>query len=385
MNRKSMRRSLPLSLFLFSALIAMAATTQSEPDALPRRGYFGVSLEKAEGGVRVFAVTPDSTASAAGIEIGDIIQAIDGTDAVSPEAVVAAIGKHKSSESIRIEIAGHAGRQTIMATLKPYPTERMPNATVQYSSVAPLAGGRLRTILSVPSEAKGGRFPAVLLIQGGGCGSIDTPFSIDIGQPALMHAIGTKGFVTMRVEKSGVGDSEGQPCPSIGYNEELAGYRAALSSLRTHPSVDPQQIYLLGVSLGGVFAPILAAETKVAGISVYGTGAAPPPTYEGRSDRFFREFASIDVLGAWAKVAGRVQILHGEYDDDPYVNAASHERIAKAVTDSGNSRVQYRELAGLDHCWTRHASLQASKDKCGQGERTTVVEDAIIAFLMARE
>jgi dienelactone hydrolase len=369
---------------LFSALTVSAAQTGSDSDALPRRGYFGVGLEKAESGVRVFAVTPDSTASAAGIEIGDVIHAIDGAGVLSPEAVVAAIGKHKGGESIRIDIAGSAGRQTITATLKPYPTEQMANSSVQYSSVTSVPGARLRTIISIPSQPKGGRFPAVLLIPGGGCASIDTPMSTNIGQPALMHAIGSRGFVTMRVEKSGVGDSEGQPCASIGYHEELAGYRAALSSLQKHPAVDPQQIYLVGISLGGVFAPILASEISVAGISVYGTGAEPPPPYAGRSDRFFQEFASVDVIGAWAKVSGRVQVLHGEYDDNAYVNSASHERISNAVRSSGKASVQDREFPGLDHCWTRHASLEASKDKCGQGEPTTVFEDAVIAFLKSR-
>jgi dienelactone hydrolase len=380
-----MRRALSFFAILVSALIANAGGRQSDRDSLPRRGYFGVSLEKGEAGVRVFAVTPDSTAGASGITAGDIITAVDGLEVLAPEAVVAAIGKHKSGESLRIDLARSGGPQTITAILKPYPMEQMSNATLQYGSVASFPGVRLRTIVSIPSGATRQRFPAVLLIPGGGCGSIDTPFSPNIGQPALMRAIGSKGFVTMRVEKSGVGDSEGPPCESIGYNEELAGYRAALSALRAHPSVDSQQIYLVGISLGAVFAPILASESKVAGVSVWGAGAAPPPPYPGRSDRFFREFASVDVIGAWAKVTGRVQVLHGEYDENAYVSVASHERIAKTVADSGKASVQHRELAGLDHCWAKHPSLEASKDKCGQGEPTTALEDAVIAFLMDRE
>jgi dienelactone hydrolase len=199
-----------------------------------------------------------------------------------------------------------------------------------------------------------------------------------------MHAIGSQGFVTMRVEKSGVGDSEGPPCASIGYVEELSGYRAALTALRAHPSVDPQRVYLVGISLGGVFAPILGAETKVAGISVYGTLAVPPPPYPGRSGRFFEEFAAVSLPEAWAKTATRVQVLHGEYDIDTYVNSEGHEQIAAIVNGSGTGSAQYRELPGLDHCWTRHPSLEASKDRCGQGEPTTVLADTILAFLRAR-
>ncbi len=85
-------------------LITLSITGQSELDPLPRRGYFGVGLEQAENGVRAFAVAPGSTAAAAGVLVGDIIAAIDGRPAISPEAAVAAIGRHKSGGSVRIDL-----------------------------------------------------------------------------------------------------------------------------------------------------------------------------------------------------------------------------------------------------------------------------------------
>jgi dienelactone hydrolase len=372
-----------LALAVFGiVLIAVTTHSQSEvDDSLPRRAYLGVSLEKADKGVRIFQVTPGSAAAAAGIAVGDVIEAIDDRAVNAPEAVIAAVGKHKSGESVKIDLLGSGGgRRAIQAILKPYVVEQMANASVRYGSVVALPGVRLRTILSVPAGAPNTRFPAVLLIQGGGCGSIDAPFNSSLAQPGLMHSIGSQGFVTMRVEKSGVGDSEGPPCDSIGFAEELAGYRAALKALRSDPAVDPQRIYLIGISLGGVFAPLVAAETKVAGISVYGTSSLPPPPYPGRSARFFEEFSTVDVAGAWARSATRVQVLHGEYDTNDYVNRGSHEQIAKIVNSNGGS-AQFRELQGLDHCWSRHASLEASIDKCGQGEATSALVDAILAFL----
>ena len=367
-----------LAFFLCLALTALSIQAQ-DANLLPRRGYFGVGLEKADTGVRVSTVSPDSTAAAAGVSIGDVIQAIDGRLTDAPEKVVAAMGKHKAGDSIAIDLQRGDQRRTIQALLKPYPLEQMQNATVQYGSVVGPPGVRLRIILSVPVGQPNSRRPAVLLIQGGGCGSIDSPFNVRVAQPGLIHVIGSQGFVTMRVEKSGVGDSEGPDCASIGYAEELAGYRAALAALRSHPSVDPQKVYLLGISLGGLFAPILAAETKVAGISVYGALAGPPPEYPGRSQRFFQEFAKVDVAGAWARSATRVQILRGEYDVDPVT--VRSEQIASIVNSSGTGSAQYRVLQGLDHCWSRHASLEASKDKCGQGEETSALADAILAFL----
>jgi dienelactone hydrolase len=374
----------PFTRLISLMIMSLASFAQTETDPLPRRGYFGVGLEKAPDGARVFAVSPGSTAAAIGIVIGDVIEAIDGKPITSPDAVVAAIGRHRGGEIVTIALLRKDGRKTIEATLTPYPTEQMANATLQYGSVTALPGVRLRTIVSVPSTPPGRRYPAVLLIQGGGCGSLDTPLNATAGQSGLIHTIGSQGFVTMRVEKSGVGDSQGMPCDSIGFKEELAGYQSALKALRAHPAVDPQGVYLLGISLGGLFAPLLAAETKVAGISVYGTPAAPTPPYPGRSERFFEEFAPVDIRSAWTKVGTRVQVLHGEYDEGPVVNRAGHESIAGFVNSSGTGSAQFIELAGLDHCWSRHASQEASRDKCGQGENTSALSDAILAFLRAR-
>jgi len=315
---------------------------------------------------------------------GDIIAAIDGRAVDTTAAVISAIGRHRNGESISIEIVRAAQRKTIPAILKPYPSEQMANATVLYDSVESLPGVRLRTIVTVPQSPVQDRYPAVLLLPGGGCGTVDTPIGPQIAQPGLMHAIGSRGFVTMRVDKSGVGDSQGEPCESIGYAEELAGYRAALKALRAHPAVDRDRIYLLGISLGGVFAPVLAAETHVAGISVWGTLAAPPPGYPGRSERFFKEFANVDVLGTWANVGTRVQVLHGEYDVNDVSTRGTHESIVAVVNHAQPGSAQFREFASLDHCWTRHASFEDSKDKCGQGVESQEVGEAILNFLNSK-
>src|SRR5262249_51518639 len=82
----------------------LLSLSQSPDDMLPRRGYFGVSLEKAEGGARVFAVAQDSTAEAEGIVIGDVISAVDSRPVTSPEVAVSAIGRHKSGELVKIDV-----------------------------------------------------------------------------------------------------------------------------------------------------------------------------------------------------------------------------------------------------------------------------------------
>ena len=366
-----------------TALIAGNAPAQSTSDPLPRRGYFGVSLEQTPSGVKVTSVAAGSTAAAAGMTVGDMILGIDDRATPTTTAVVGSLGSHRGGDAVSIRMQRNADIRTVTVTLKPYPQEHMQNAAVSYGSVESLPGVRLRTIISMPQGPVQEGYPAVLFIQGGGCGSIDTPIGPPVGTTALVAAVGSRGFITMRVEKSGVGDSQGEPCASIGFKDELAGYQAALKALLVHPSVDRERVYLVTVSLGGVFAPLLAAETHVAGITVWGTPAGSTPPYPGRSERFFQEFAKADIAGAWTRVNTRVDVLHGEYDADPVVSRAAQESIAARVNNAHPGAATFLEFAGLDHCWTRHPSLEASKDRCGQGEPTHLLEDEILRFLSA--
>jgi dienelactone hydrolase len=226
--------------------------------------------------------------------------------------------------------------------------------------------------------------PAVLFLQGGGCSSIDAPWAVGMPGPlSLIHSIASRGFVTMRVDKPGAGDSEGPPCAEAGFREELAGYQAALHALVADPTVDRNRVFLVGLSLGGFFAPLLARDVAVAGISAYGTIAFTPTGYPGRSERFFREIAPVDILAAWAAVDSRVQMLHGTYDG--VSTASDHARIAAIVNGVRPGRAEHREFERLDHCFTRQPTPEAGRDHCGEGEDSTAaVTEAVLEFLERR-
>jgi dienelactone hydrolase len=345
---------------------------------LPRRAWFGVALAPHESGAVVTAVVDGSSAAAEGIRVGDVIRAVDGVVPRSPDDVVAAVVRHAAGETAVIDMVREGAAQKRAVALRSFPRETMVGVTFEYGAVRLLDGSRLRTIVSVP-ERREGRLPAVLLLQGGGCGSVDTPMAADVGQSGLVRTIAARGFVTMRVDKSGLGDSQGPPCSEIGYTQERDGYRAALAALTRHPSVDPDRVYLLGISLGGVFAPLVARESRVRGVVVYGTLVTPPAGYPGRSDRFFREFASVDVAAAWSAVDARVLVLRGEFDET--ARESDHARIAAIVNARRPGAAIHRELPGLDHGWTRHETMEKSRGNAGKGDEVTTLPDAILEFL----
>src|SRR5262249_6861551 len=64
-------------------------------------------------------------------------------------------------------------------------------------------------------------------------------------------------FSLFRVDKQGVGDSEGI-CAETDFESELGGYRAAFRALKNYEFIDSNRVFILGVSNGGGFAPLIS-------------------------------------------------------------------------------------------------------------------------------
>src|SRR5688572_32246276 len=150
--------------------------------------------------------------------------------------------------------------------------EEIPGLDSRYGVLQAPDGTRLRTILTRPAGT-GGRLPAILFVQWLSCDSIELPAKQQDGWSRMLRRVAQEsGYAMMRTEKAGVGDSEGD-CASLDYATELAGHRAALAALRRSPDVDPERIVIFGASMGGNYAPLVAAGVPVAGVMIWGGGA----------------------------------------------------------------------------------------------------------------
>jgi pimeloyl-ACP methyl ester carboxylesterase len=149
------------------------------------------------------------------------------------------------------------------------------NYEVRYDHIVS-NGQKMRTILTIPK--KPGRHPGFFFIQGFSPVSYDYTLATSKGDVTtldgpLLYEFANSGFVTMRVEKPGVGDSEGGPFAELDYITELDIYRQALKVLKSHSSVDKDNVFIFGHSMGGAFGPMIANEIPVKGIAVYGAAA----------------------------------------------------------------------------------------------------------------
>jgi hypothetical protein len=258
---------------------AVAVGVAGADEALGRRGRLGAALAPAEGGgVRIQEVLPKSSAEAAGLKAGDVVRAIDGSPTERPPAVFRAV-RDGGGRELAFELTRDGKPERIAVRLAEWPREEGTDKyRVEYGDVSSGAG-RLRTIAFVPrAPASKGRYPALLILQGLGMATLDNPRPGDpIEKPVgtavyrtIAASLADAGFVALRVDKAGCGDSQGD-AGALDFVGELDGYRAALKALKARPDVDPDRVFLFGHSMGGVFAPILAGEVPVRGVAVYGT------------------------------------------------------------------------------------------------------------------
>ena len=130
----------------FSAALAWP---QASGGPLPRRAALGVTLAvDTAGAVVVSAVAPGSAAAAAGVAPGDAIAALNGTPAMSIVQVQSLIGRHRGGDSLAIDVARSGEKKRLVAVLRSFARESLPNTTFDYSHVTlPTGSGSARLSL----------------------------------------------------------------------------------------------------------------------------------------------------------------------------------------------------------------------------------------------
>jgi pimeloyl-ACP methyl ester carboxylesterase len=401
-------------------------------DELPRRPFLGVELRaRREGtdtldGVEVVRVADDGAAARAGVRGRDRLTAINGQSVHEPAQIVALARSLAPGEPLTFDVARDRARTTLSGAAVPLPVERINGAELRLDHVG-VNGHRLRTFLTIPVAGRP-PFTAVLYLQGLGCASCELSQDPDDPLRALFEGWSRSGLATLRVERSGVGDSEGPPCRETDFFAELAAYRAALDALGRHRDI--ARTVLFGHSVGGMIAPLLAGEGDgVSGVVVFGSsslrwydcivratrrqrllaglagealdahvaawgelharvcrdGLMPAEVFSryphlstlegsachgetmfGRHVSFFQQLQRLDLAALWGTVSAPVLVLHGAYD---WVCAPEEgQGIADAVSGPLRGRARFVELAQIGHDLRRHESLSQSYAHPRQGK-----------------
>ena len=327
-----------LALFAFSLSLTALAQDQSD---LPRRAYLGVLVSElsdeqqlqTDYGLNIQRVFPDSTAAAYDLQPGQII--LEANQRILREVgdLPAILAGFPSGAEVEFLILEGAQERRLTASLRGFPEEEYAGATVNYGSIETSAGLQ-RTILTSPTNQVVA--PVVYVLQGIDCSSIDMAMNSQSSMALLIERLNAEGFATFRVEKSGRGDSVGQACGEIGFDVETDGFLAGLDALKKSEAIDPDRVFLLGISLGGIWAPILANHAEVAGIISFGTISKTWPEY--MADNWRRQWSlagkDLSAQDRDLKLASEFwyQLVHAELAPAEIFSSHSHlEGLASAV------------------------------------------------------
>jgi pimeloyl-ACP methyl ester carboxylesterase len=163
----------------------------------------------------------------------------------------------------------NTGRADELPRKSKVPRESYPNVDVIYDSVSTEDGKRLRALITKPRGAKT-KLPVIFVAGWLSCDSVEAPTNTKDESGLVFRGLAQlPGFVLFRVDKQGVGDSEGV-CGDTDFEGELAGYRAGFRALKNYDFIDSKKVYILGISNGGGFAPLVPeTETERAQVRGY--------------------------------------------------------------------------------------------------------------------
>jgi len=296
--------------------------------------------------------------------------------------------------------------------------ETYPGVVVRYDAIRDAKGQRLRLIVTYP-EKKATRFPTIFVVGWLSCGTVEAPpGTMDATQLVLQAIAKLDGFATVRLDKAGVGDSEGD-CAATDFVSELAEYRQAFREMQEYPFVDTNRLFLFGMSNGAGFAPLVAENSPVRGYVVHGgwiktwyehmleierrrlvlqgtpapeinprmksvaelygaylLARRPPgeiflqrpdlkslwdsdPDHQyGRPVVYYQQLQDHNLMAAWSRVKVPVLALHGELD---WIMSPDDPQIlVSLVNASAPGLAEFVELPATGHSFQRYRSLAAA-------------------------
>ncbi len=272
-----------MSKLFMTVMLCLAPLTWCGAQHIKRKGSLGVGFYQKvsdslaprvhyKEGALVQFVVPQTTAALAGVQINDIITRINNMPIVVPNDIFIAAKTLREQDNITLSVIRNNNITKLSGTVIPKPKEKSTTADVVYGEFA-YKKGYVRTIYKAPKGTP--PLGTIYFLQGLPCYSMDNFKDLDITKQAI-DAMVARGFAVYRMEKADMGDNVNMPpCETMGFTEELAMYKAGYENLLRIKGVDTTKILLFGHSMGGLTAPLLAAQFQPKAVVVYGTVFKP--------------------------------------------------------------------------------------------------------------
>lgn len=435
-------------MWLGLALLALAAGSAFGAE-LPRRGTLGLALAPTDDGQGLKVVNV-SNPNATAVHVDDIVVSINGKPLSGPQGVGPGGATYgmKPGEAARVMIVRDGATLEVTVTAFAAPPPVLDGRPIEMGEAQAKGGPRVRTFFLAPTTkalARKTRVPAVMILPGIPCGTVEAFGAAGHPYTKLFTMLTAAGFAVAMADKPGQGDSEGTPCLDGGYDVEEQAFRAAAMRFAGDKRVDAKRFFIVGLSLGGLQAPLVAESVAPAGIVTWGAGVTfwhdyllttfqrrailqgevpDENVWHGRHWRrvltalmdgksveevtklypdsvaavaagvgdlsrfaerswtFHREIDRAPIVRGWNAFGGKLLALHGEYD---WVSERHDHRLAVDIVNRKHpSNAVFEIIPGDDHAFTEHKTLDDSFAKFGQGEPDDAFFQRSVAWLTAQ-
>lgn len=315
--------------------------------------------------------------------------------------------------------SGAVQAQNTNAAQQPPAREHFQHADVLYDWVSNSRGDKLRTFITRPKSSSG-KVPVIFFVGWLSCDSVEYP---DPGTKdgfgiLLRRLIDESGYATVRMDKPGVGESQGTPCDKADFQSELEGYQAAFDATSKYDFIDLERVFMVGLSNGGGVTPLVSRQHPVRGFvaaSSWGrtwyehmlemerlrlTQAKKSPAevneavkaftdfYDlylmkemtpgqvlrqhpawkslwddspdgqyGRPAAFYQQLQALNLGQVWQSVSAPVLVIRGTADS--IMSHADSTAIADSVNQLHPGRARYVEVPGMGHGFTVNKQFYA--------------------------
>jgi pimeloyl-ACP methyl ester carboxylesterase len=303
--------------------------------------------------------------------------------------------------------------------------ERFDHATVLYDWVTSSRGEKLRTFITRPSaytndnhahavRANGTstKVPVIFFVGWLSCDSMEYPDAntSDGFGIFLRRLIDQSGYATVRMDKPGVGESSGN-CSKADFESEMGGWQAAFDAMSKYDFMDLDRVFVIGLSNGGGFSPIVVRDHPVRGFISCGSwgrtwyehmldlerrrlmeeGKSPaevnssvkafvefytlylmkgmtpgqviaqhpewkslwydsPDGQYGRPAAFYQQLQALNLGEVWQHVKVPVLVIRGTSDN--IMSRADAEAIVRTVNQVDSGRARYLQIDDMTHGMT---------------------------------
>lgn len=382
-------------------------------DALPRHAFWGAGLSgpyQGKAGATVTVTLPGSFAETIDLRKGDVLLKVNGI-LISSSSIFHEVFYTtryiKGGNQVTIDLLREGRLIQKKGTIPARSQESFKGIVTEYKSIMSPYGYRVQVIITRPEGIKG-KIPGVFFVRWMSCDPIEKPVSRKHGVAQLLEDFVQKsGYAVMRVEKPGLGDSEGPACYNADFQEELAAHKEAYKAFSQLEFVDPTKIVVLAQSNGAAYAPLVVDERQPAAFIVSGgwvktwyehmleykrkdfelnglsqaeinkkmrlvtelyteylinkkipgeiIGQKPhlKEVWDDEYDHqwglpvaYQQQLQELNIAEAWSKVKVPTYVFYGEYD--AAMTEADHKKIAELVTKNGNL-VRYELIPNMGH------------------------------------